>query len=167
MKWFACEKAAMEISREEQQDKTIRRQDEVVVGERIELHSSGLSVLCSPGLQVRDRWGVSWWAESCCSPKTSSTSGSLICNNTFKTSANQRRERISRELCLEIRCIVLISWFLLNMLFSKTAHSSGTLTSDSHRSLITTRGLISHFHLLPDTHVTLHFNWTLICHSHI
>lgn len=41
----------------------------MIVGERIELHSSGLSVLSSPGLQVRDRWGVSWWAESCCSSK--------------------------------------------------------------------------------------------------
>lgn len=66
MKWFACEKAAMEISREEEkEDKKIRRQDEVIVGERIELLSSGLSVLGSPGLQVRDRWGVGWWAESC------------------------------------------------------------------------------------------------------
>lgn len=46
----------MEISREEEKDdKEIRRQDEVIVGERIELHSSGLSVLASPGLQVRDR----------------------------------------------------------------------------------------------------------------
>lgn len=49
----ACEKAVMEISRE--QDKTIRRQDEVIVGEKIELHSSGLSALSSPGLQVRYR----------------------------------------------------------------------------------------------------------------
>lgn len=49
----ACENAAMEISREE--DKTIRRQDEVIVGEKIELHSSGLSALSSPGLQVRYR----------------------------------------------------------------------------------------------------------------
>lgn len=46
----------MEISREEEEeDKTIRGQDEVVVGERIEFHGSGLSALCSPGLQVRDR----------------------------------------------------------------------------------------------------------------
>lgn len=74
MKWFACEKAAMEISREEEEgDKTIRRQDEVIVGERIELHSSGLSALGSPGLQVRDRWGVGWQAKSCCSFKTSFT----------------------------------------------------------------------------------------------
>lgn len=58
MKLFACEKAEMEISREEE-DKTIR-QDEVIVGERIELHSLGLSALCSPGLQVRHRWGISW-----------------------------------------------------------------------------------------------------------
>lgn len=33
----------------------IGRQDEEIVGERLELHSSGLSVLSSPGLQVRDR----------------------------------------------------------------------------------------------------------------
>lgn len=48
MKLFACERAAMEISGEEEEkeeDKEIRRQDEVIVGERIELHSLGLSAL--------------------------------------------------------------------------------------------------------------------------
>lgn len=69
MKWFACERAAMEISREEkeeEEDKEIRRQDEVIVGERIELHSLGLSELSLTWFtgerQVRHRvtsWPVS------------------------------------------------------------------------------------------------------------
>lgn len=48
MKLFACERAVMEISGEEEEkeeDKEIRRQDEVIVGERIGLHSLGLSAL--------------------------------------------------------------------------------------------------------------------------